>query len=264
MFASTNPVGEGGNLPSIYLAYPFTRPHFDGFLRSVVQTVAAAGGYGDVVLGPLPGFALDAARNALALSFLESGADFMLCVDNDARWQAEAVSRLVAHNLPMVCGCMYTRSLPPKPTIGRYIGETRKGTHLYKYLDVVKAIIEKARRLGIGDEVATNDMLMQPEPSDLMSVDGCGMHFTLIRRDVIEALRPPYFTFMGSTTAGEDYFFCRKVRAAGFPIYLDVSVQTAHIDSEDHDYGIKELLYLTKYLDLEHDLFEVDTWEMGA
>jgi hypothetical protein len=255
MFAGTN--------PSLYLAYPYSRPHPDHFLRSVVNLAATQEGFGEMHIKSVYGFALDAARNALMLGFLDSGLDYLLCVDNDCKFSPQAVLRLLSHNLPMAAGCMYTRSLPPRPTIGHYIGQATDGTHRYRYAEVVRRILHKAAEHGVTDENAENDMVFPARPDDLLEVDGCGFHFVLIRRDVAAALAPPYFQFMGSTTAGEDYYFCRKVKAAGFPIYLDVAVQTGHIDSEDHDYGLKELLYLTRYLDPERDLFEVDTWELG-
>lgn len=246
---------------SLYLAYPYSRLHPDKFLRSVTNLGASAG-WGEIHIAGLYGYSLDAARNALFDGFLKSGLDYMLFVDNDAAFRPEAVERLAQHNLPVVCGCMYTRGLPPRPTIGHYVGQTRDGTHIYRYAEVVKRILSLADKHGVTADNAENDMLFPQTGGDLLEVDGCGMHFTLIRRDVAEALRPPYFIFVGSTTAGEDYYFCRKVKEAGFPIYLDLSVQTGHIDSEDRDYGIKELLYLTQYIPLD-SLLDVDSWEIG-
>lgn len=254
---------EGSDLPSVYLAYPYSRPHTDKFLRSIVNSIAYRRSYGDVALAPIYGYALDAARNAIAIGYKESSEDFLLCVDNDCLFSPEAVERLVSHNLPMVCGCMYTRTIPPRPTIGKYHGQTKKGTHIYGYAEVVRAILKKAEEHGITHENASNDMVFPQTKTDLVDVDGCGFHFVLIRRDVIEAMNPPYFVFLGNTTAGEDYYFCRKVKELGFPIYLDLSVQTGHIDSEDTDYGIKELLYMTQFLDVEKQIANVNSWEMG-
>lgn len=251
---------EGNNLPSVYIAYPYSRPHPDKFLRSVVYAASYPGNYGEVWLAPLYGYSLDAARNRLTENFKESGSDFMLFVDNDCSFSPLALERLVSHNLPMVCGCMYTRSIPPKSTIGKYVGKSKKGVHIYEFAGVMKATLEKARQHGITHENAQNDMLFPKTDTDLMEVDGCGSHFVLIRRDVVEALTPPYYVFLGDTHAGEDFYFCRKVKEAGFPIYVDLSVQTGHIDSEDHDYGIRELLYLTQYIDM-NDLVNVDSWE---
>jgi GT2 family glycosyltransferase len=258
-----NKAETGGDAyPSVYLAYPYSKPHNDRFLRSVSYTSAYPGSYGDLHLLGVYGFALDVARNAVMDGFKNSGLDYLLCVDNDAEWIPEAVSRLISHNLPMVCGCMYTRDIPPRPTIGHYVGKSKEGTHIYRYAEVVKAILHKAEEHGITHENAENAMLFPATPTDLLEVDGCGFHFVLIRRDVVEALKPPYFQFMGSTTAGEDYFFCRKVKEAGFPIYLDLSVQTGHTEGEEGSYGIKQLLYLTQYLDID-TICNVDSWELG-
>lgn len=252
----------GTNGPGLYLAYPYSRPHTDKFLRSVVN-LAASSGYGSLSISPLYGYSLDNARNAIAASFLESDADYLLCVDNDCEFEPEAVLRALSYDLPMVAGCMYTRDIPPRPTCGHFVGQSKTGTFYYRYAEITRRIIAKAQEHGITHETATNSMVFPPTKTDLLEVDGVGLHFALIRRDVLEAIQPPYFAFLGSTTAGEDYYFCRKIKEAGFPIYLDLSVQTAHIESETWSFGIKQLLYIAQFLDLERDILDIDTWEFG-
>jgi hypothetical protein len=114
----------------------------------------------------------------------------------------------------------------------------RKGIHIYDFSVVTKAIVDYADRVGITTE--SSNIQCMPEP-ELMEVDGCGMHFCLIRRDVIEAIEPPWFK-RNQAGAGEDFYFCRKVKEAGFGIYLDLSVQTGHVCGDDFIVGIKELL----------------------
>lgn len=248
-------------LPHLFFCYPFTRPHYDDFLRSAVNLAAHGGGFGAMDFHSIFGFSTDAGRNALAQTFLQTDADFMLMVDNDCLFAPEGVERLLSHNKPIVCGAMYTRALPPKPTAGTYLGMDEGGKHIYKFVDITKMIIRKARRHVTDLNALRNDVVFPAEEGDLIAIDGCGMHFTLIRRDVIEAMQPPYFAFQYNVFGGEDFYFCRKAKELGFDIFIDISVHTGHIDSEDHNYGLKETLLLTQYL-TQDDYFEVGSWEV--
>jgi hypothetical protein len=242
-------------MPSIFVAVPYTRPHYGGFVESLLLTEMPE----RVVFKQLWGVALDAARNYLIDCFLQdqSKPEFILFVDNDASFHGGAILRLIEHNLPMVCGCMYTTSLPPKPTMGQYLGEASNGKHFYKYAEVVRQIVSLGRdKLS---DIPKVNALMFDEPS-LMEVDGCGMHFTLIRRDVVEALRQPYFASLDyESGGGEDFYFCRAVRAAGFPIYADLSIHTGHLvgEREGAHLGLRELLLLARHSRIE-DLVDVD------
>ena len=69
--------------------------------------------------------------------------------------------------------------------------------------------------------------------SGVVGVDGVGMAAVCIRRDVLEAMEPPYFSFEGG---GEDLFFCRKLQAlrlpgwkGGVPIAIDTHMQVGHV-----------------------------------
>jgi hypothetical protein len=55
----------------------------------------------------------------------------------------------------------------------------------------------------------------------------------LVHRDVLEAIPEPRFeriTPPESGATGSDYDFCRKARRAGFPIHVDLSVISGHLD----------------------------------
>lgn len=239
---------------SVFVAVPYSRAHYGGFVESLLFTEMPE----QVVFKQLWGFALEAARNYLIDCFLHDPGrpEFLLFVDNDALFPPGAILRLIGHNLPMVCGCMYTTTLPPKPTMGQYLGENSNGKHYYKFAEVVRQIVGYAREVG---GAIKSNAVMFPEPK-LMEVDGCGMHFTLIRRDVIEGLRPPYFASLDyASGGGEDFYFCRAVRAAGFPIYADLSIHTGHIvgEREGADLGLRELMLIAKHSRIE-DLIDVD------
>jgi GT2 family glycosyltransferase len=61
----------------------------------------------------------------------------------------------------------------------------------------------------------------------LVKVDAVGAGLLLVRRDVYEKLTPPYFVWQAKH--GEDVYFCKKVRDAGFQIYVDTNVEALHM-----------------------------------
>lgn len=69
----------------------------------------------------------------------------------------------------------------------------------------------------------------------LMEVDATGLAGALVRRPVFEALDDPWFSVTkapGDTfKSGEDIFFCKKARQAGFRIWLDPTQQVGHMTS---------------------------------
>lgn len=228
---------------SVYLAVPYTRPFFGSFIDSLLYCEKP-----DLFMWKrLPYMGVDVARSALTKWFLleERQPKYLMFIDNDATWHPQAITRLMSHDLPMVCGGMYTRDLPPSPTWGKYVGTTKDGKEIYRYGESARRAIQKMRNNGI-TSLEGNAVCLEQTPHDLWEIDGCGMHFTMIRRDVIEALKEPYFLDENGTGAGEDFYFCRKVKEAGFPIYVDESIHTGHSVGEGKDFGIRELLDYTK------------------
>ena len=67
----------------------------------------------------------------------------------------------------------------------------------------------------------------------LVEVDGCGMHFTMIRRDVFEAIEPPWFVRAGRgkrAGAGSDFYFHgHAIEEAGIESFVDLSVVAGHL-----------------------------------
>jgi len=241
-------------MSSVYIAVPYTRPFFGAFIDSLLHCEKP-----DTFMWKrLPFMGVDVARNALTKWFLleELRPEFLLFIDNDATWHPQAITRLLSHNLPVVCGGMYTRDLPPSPTWGKFVGTTKAGKRIYRYGESARRVVQRMRSLDLR-EPEGNAICLEQTPDDLWEIDGCGMHFTMIRRDVIEALTEPYFLDENGTGAGEDFYFCRKVREAGFPIYVDESIHTGHIVGEGKTFGIRELMaYSNHVTDLDLDLVD--------
>jgi GT2 family glycosyltransferase len=232
-------------MTGVYLGVPFTKPFEAEFIDSLLFTKTP----GEMIWGRLGYLAVDVARQAICQKFLEhpSKPEWLLFVDNDAVWHAGSVLRLISRDLPIVTAGIYKRKLPPYPTIGKYVGKNNVGERVFSFADTTQAILKYAAKRGIGEGTLNALCLEDPTDDDLMEVDGCGMHFCLIRRDVLQAMSPPYFR-TNSGGAGEDFYFCSRAKDAGFPIYFDMSVHTGHLIGPQADVGIRELIAFSKYV----------------
>jgi hypothetical protein len=190
------------------------------------------------------GQAIDTARNTICERFLKSEYDYLLMHDSDATWHPDAVERLVSRNLPFVTGLIFWRHLPTVPTIGKAVGISPEGGHMYSFAGTVerinKRIEDEAQRGNVGTDTP-NELCFPEQPDDIEEIDGAGMHFCLIRRDVIRKIGMPWFE-CSVTNSGEDFDFCRKVKKYGFKLYVDYSVFTGHVVGPGMEIGVREFL----------------------
>lgn len=152
-------------------------------------------------------------RNDGVRSAMSIGADKLLFIDSDMSVPAYALLHLLRHDVPVVSG-VYVSKQPP---------------HLY----MAGTYNEDGSRLMTFPEI---------KPGQLIECDWVGAGFMLIDMKVFEKIEPPYFSwkeFPGKKNAGEDEYFCDKVRAAGMKVYVDTDCIVGHIgswvyDAEDH------------------------------
>ncbi len=103
--------------------------------------------------------------------------------------------------------------------------------------DVIAGLymLKKGHASAHGEKVA--DALQK---GAIVEVDSVGLGFVAVKSGVFEAIERPWFRpdyesrWRGSgkrlrVPIGEDVSWCRKVRDAGFPIYLDGSVRVQHL-----------------------------------
>jgi GT2 family glycosyltransferase len=227
----------------VYLATPATRaPEWEHVFSLVGMDRDG------IIYDVLPNMALDVGRNILIARFLDSKYDpeWLLFVDSDATWPPGAIERLLSRDKDVISGMVYKRGLPPVPTMGVKSGEDAEGHTLFNFGYTVTAILKHAELHNLDDNV--NDAVLLPETTDdLLPIDGCGTHFMLLRRPVLEAIKPPWFRQYTAYSAGEDFYFCDKIRQAGFQLWADLSVHTGHIAGPGIEFGIREFLAFYKY-----------------
>jgi len=217
-----------------------------------------------MIFRPQPGMALDVARNRLFDVYLKDTKKpgFFLFADVDAEWHPESLIRMMERDLPMVTAGIYRASFPPMPTFGPYVGKNDAGKHVYSFGDTAERIGEIAEQHDITEQSETAQVLPKTD-NDLMEIDGCGMHFCLIKREVIEAIREPWFRMPG-WGSGEDFYFCRKVRERGFPIYADLSVHTGHYVGKGQSIGLPQFVHFWNNTDVYKVTgtnWEVPSWD---
>lgn len=150
------------------------------------------------------------ARQELAEEAIKRGVDCVLWLDSDMRFPKETLIYLLKHNEDIV-GVNYSkRGIPPEFVAAK--------SH------------SPPERLVTG-----------PDSTGLEEVESVGFGVVLMRASVLRTLDPPErsghpwfwheWVAEGDTHVGEDVFFCRMAREAGFTVYVDhdLSKACAHI-----------------------------------
>ena len=193
-------------------------PLFD----SLVQMKAPDGG--SIQYCRASGLAVDLARNHLVDELLLSTCDAIMMVDSDAGLHPGTLNRLASWDKPIVGALAFSRFTPMIPTI--CAGRT---DDYYSYYVRVDETVDWLKHHP--DLIGTGPALLDPAPADslrpLHEDSGfTGGHCLFIRREVFEAMEPPWFS---NRLGYEDRYFCEKAIAAGFPLYVDRSVVAGHV-----------------------------------
>lgn len=155
----------------------------------------------DIVQTRLP---LEHARNLAVSRFLNGPAEWthFYTLDSDCIPADGTLERLLQHNLPFI-------SSPHACII-----EGEKG-----YMAV--------------DEIEPGRYKQHHPMRGLQRCDAVGGSGLLVRRDVLERIEPPWFKFEydgnGLLVGGEDFYFCRKLREAGYLVVADFDVPQQHV-----------------------------------
>lgn len=151
-------------------------------------------------------------RMELARQALDEKVDYLLWLDSDMRFPKETIGHLILRDKPIVAANYSTRRMPIKPV----------------------AMMDGGGKI---DRVYTG-----PESEGLQPVDYVGMGVMMTKREVFEKLDAPWFAIPYSTIGnhyiGEDVFFCRKAREAGFEVLLDhdLSRHVKHIGTFEYSH----------------------------
>lgn len=142
-------------------------------------------------------------RNDITEAALKHGAAWVLYLDDDHIFPSDILQRLLAADKDVVSAHYIQRQPPFNPVAMER--ELPNGTFVTKQL--------KSTDQGLVKVAATGA--------------GC----LLVKRRVLEALQPPYWTLgqIHPATWGDDLHFCSRVAKAGFDIWVDLDARIGHM-----------------------------------
>ena len=142
---------------------------------------------------------------------MKNKSDWILYCDDDMILEKDTLDRLLAHGKEIVGVNSYSRTLPLSTTL---MMTNDKG----EYKDPSKHTEWEMR-----------------VPEELFEVLAIGTGVALIKMEVFEKLKKPWFKFEmhpdGWMKQGEDAWFCSQARKAGYKIWADGSLKIGHIGS---------------------------------
>lgn len=136
-------------------------------------------------------------RENLANNVIEADVDFALYLDSDMIFPDTTALRLMYHNLPVVCGNYMKRSTPLQTVAYKKVGDW-------------------------------NSWLPLDYSEDLIEVEGIGMGCFMFKPKILHNINRPFFQFeyFNKDWHGEDFYFQKKLRNAGYKIMVDMNLST--------------------------------------
>ena len=148
--------------------------------------------------------AIDVLRNDIVEKALSIDVTKLIMLDVDQVYAKDTITKLLKHKHPVV-GAMVHRRYPP-----------------------FDPIIMKAT----GDRY---DPIEDYEPGSLVECDATGTGCIMYDMEVFKKLPYPWFKFIknpdNGMVIGEDIGLCQELKAAGYPIYVDTSVEIGHLST---------------------------------
>jgi len=198
-------------------------PAFDGkvnvqYAISLAETVSLLHSHGIQVQINInsSGSLLVAERNRLNKAFLASDCTHMLCIDSDLGWPSMAVKAMLEHDVDFVAGLYPARGeniflFRPVYNDDKSIQKNEKGLLKMNYIPagfmlIKRCVIEKMIQFF-------SHLYFEPKNDKYKHENGYCLFNTEVR---------------DGEFWGEDYVFCRRVREAGFEIFVDPLIEFDH------------------------------------
>lgn len=191
-------------------------------LEKPVNTMAGWGITSDRILG----------RNRVVEQALEKGAEWLLFIDDDHTFAPNLLTRLLAHDKPIVGSLYLQRQVP----FGPIAYSAKSDDDVYLPLNLTDYT---------GDE--------------LVPVHAVGTGGMLIRSEVLHKMEPPWFEH---GRASEDLIFCDKFHTLDMgPIYCDLGARLGHLSpaalwpSFDRERGVWQVGFqFTEGFSMTHEI----------
>lgn len=145
---------------------------------------------------------IDTLRNDIVEKALDIGVTKLVMMDVDQVYDRKTMTKLLAHNLPVVGARVHRRYVPFDPIM-----------------------------LKLGPE--RYDPITEWQEGELLEVDATGAGCIMYDMEVFKKLKYPWFKFQtnpdNGMTIGEDIGFCQDLKAAGYRIFVDTSIEIGHL-----------------------------------
>ena len=139
---------------------------------------------------------------------LDSEAEWAWIVGDDHGFKRDVVLKLLAHDLDVVVPLCAKRGPPFSLVVyDRECGHDEEDRPLYNTMQYPDL----------------------PTDGELFEVEAAGTAGMLVKRHVFEAIGSPWFRNWDDITINEDFVFCRRLREAGFKIWVDPTLAISHI-----------------------------------
>ena len=189
------------------------------------------------------GLAVDIGRNALIDAFLLSECESLLMVDADAGFHPGTLKRLASWGKPIVGALAFGRYAPMIPTICAGIAD-EPNVYRVRISETIDWLKHHPELITMGPAMLDIPPADSLRPLHTEGGGFTGGHCLLVHRSVFEAIEPPWFLKMpGARGTQEDRYFCEKVIAAGFPLYVDRSVVAGHVYGDRQAGGLDFLAW---------------------
>ena len=187
----------------ITIGIPTNRGLKSKMAQSILALVAR-GGYEFHIVVAEEGYDVAENRNYLAIQALNNNSDYLLMIDDDMVFEQDLLDRLIADRKDIV-GVAYH----PRTDMGDKL----------KWLDETHHInLEKST---------------DPKYKDTFECHATGTGIILIKCEVFKKVPRPWFAFeyypTGQCKLGEDWYFSREAKKAGFKIWTDPKPKIGHL-----------------------------------
>lgn len=216
---------KGANTQGVQLSIPVRDGHHDVGLTQKLMSMNCPQG---TKLATVKNKPVDMARNLLVKQL---DRDWLFFMDCDQTFPDDALQRLMSWNEDIVSGLIFQRTGEPVPMIYKYAYEQDKGKYYMPMVNEVKEYLDMQKA-----ELPEKGQAICLPPYGLLEIEGCSAGCLLINRRVFDEIEEPYFKCNDDAPFGEDFYFCRKVQAAGFKIYADPSVICGHHTSYERGF----------------------------
>ena len=189
------------------------------------------------------GVPIDVSRNYFAKELIKRKLDWVLMVDSDIIPQEDGLMKLLEasnkYGYKIIGGLYWKRHPVCHPSM--WISAEKAGVENAKgkyvpltpfYCKQCKQGLVNMRAAIKHKDLTGHEVVRSWNTGDIVECDVIGMGFTLIKREVFEAIDEPYFYFEhGRVENGvsEDFYFCEKARSAGYKIAVHTGVLCKHL-----------------------------------